>query len=140
MTSLQGRKQAPRVRKDVEGCPVYITSQILGKAWTILILQSLMPPFAQGGLRFNQLQKDLSWVSPKILSQRLKELALEGIINRNVDASSIPPKVTYTLTRKGEDLRGVLTMMQGWGKKHGGKHGACSGQGFDHCDGCRDFV
>jgi len=134
-------KQTARIKQDVEGCPVYITSQVLGKAWTILILQTLMVPSAKGGLRFNQLQKDLSWVSPKILSQRLKDLAREDILRRTVDASSIPPRVTYTLTRKGEDLRGVLTMMQQWGVKHGGKKTEhCKGKGFTNCDGCRERI
>lgn len=141
MSPKKEAKQMARVKKDVEDCPVYITSQVLGKAWTILILQTLMVPSAKGGLRFNQLQKDLGWVSPKILSQRLKDLAREDILQRVVDASSIPPRVTYTLTRKGEDLRGVLTMMQQWGVKHGGTMNEhCKGKGFTHCDGCRKLV
>jgi DNA-binding HxlR family transcriptional regulator len=128
----------PRVKEDVEGCPVYITSKILGKAWTILVLQSLMAPYARKGLRFNQIQKDLSWVSPKILSQRLKELKQEDIISREVNAEFIPPHVIYKLTRKGEALRGVLTMIQQWGVKHGGQQTKkCLGKGFSHCDGCR---
>ncbi len=129
---------APRVKADVEGCPVYITSGILGKKWTILILQTLMAPRAKEGLRFNEIQKDLSWVSSKMLSQRLSELKDEEILTRTVDSSTIPASVSYKLTRKGEDLRGVLTMMQQWGMKHGGdKTGKCLGQGFSGCDGCR---
>ena len=132
---------APRVREDVEGCPVYITSGILGKKWTILILQTLMAPRARNGLRFNAIQKDLSWISAKMLSQRLSELEEEDILTREVDSSVIPPHVSYTLTSKGEGLRGVLTLMQEWGMKHGGdKTGRCLGQGFDNCDGCRQHV
>ncbi len=128
----------PRVKEDVEHCPVFITSNILGKKWTILILQSLMSPRARDGLRFNELQKDLSWISAKMLSQRLSELQEEDILSRSVDSSQMPPHVTYTLTQKGEDLRGVLTMMQSWGMKHGGSNTSkCLGQGFSHCDGCR---
>ncbi|MCK5237933.1 MAG: helix-turn-helix transcriptional regulator [Candidatus Thorarchaeota archaeon] len=129
----------PRVKKDVEGCPVYVTSQVLGKAWTILILQTLMAPHSKNGLRFNQIQKDLSWVSPKILSQRLKDLTSDGILSREVKAERIPPHVTYRLTKKGADLRGVLAMMQKWGMKHGGDISEkCLGKGFSHCDGCRE--
>ena len=133
-----GITYAPRVKADVEGCPVYITSGILGKKWTILILQTLMSPRAKHGLRFNEIQKDLSWVSAKMLSQRLSELQDEDILTRSVDSSIIPASVSYKLTRKGEDLRGVLTMMQQWGMKHGGeKTSKCLGKGFSHCDGCR---
>ncbi len=128
----------PRIRSEVEDCPVFITSQILGKRWTILVLQSLMTPCASGGLRFNQLQKDLGWVSPKVLTQRLRELEAQEILNREVDATNIPPTVTYKLTLKGEALRGVLTHMQQWGMEYSGpKTEHCLGSGFAHCDGCR---
>ena len=75
----------PRIRSEVEGCPVFVPAQILGKRWAILVLQSLMTPRASNGLRFNELQKDLSWISPKVLTQRLRELEAEGILNRIVD-------------------------------------------------------
>ena len=128
----------PRIRSEVEGCPVFVTAQILGKRWSILVLQSLMTPRASNGLRFNELQKDLSWISPKVLTQRLRELEAEGILNRIVDAENIPPKVTYNLTHKGEALRGVLTHMQQWGMEHGDKKTEhCLGSGFAHCQGCR---
>ncbi|MHA1577647.1 MAG: winged helix-turn-helix transcriptional regulator [Candidatus Thorarchaeota archaeon] len=128
----------PRIRSEVEGCPVFITSQILGKRWTILVLQTLMTTRASNGLRFNELQKDLSWISPKVLTQRLRELEAEGILNRFVDAKNIPPKVTYQLTQKGESLRIVLTHMQQWGMEHGGsKTEQCLGNGFSQCQGCR---
>ncbi len=141
MMALEDFQYKPRVKEDVVDCPVYITSQVLGKAWTILILQTLMAPQSENGLRFNQIQKDLSWVSPKILSQRLRELTEDGILSREVNAEKIPPRVTYRLTKKGEDLRGVLTMMQKWGMKHGGEKTArCTGDGFSQCDGCRELV
>ncbi len=127
-----------RDRVAVESCPVFIASNILGKRWTILILQSLMRESARLGLRFNQLQKDLEWISPKVLTERLRELETEGILDRNVDASTIPPKVSYKLTIKGQDLRGVLTLMQQWGSKYGGeKTSICMGVGFEKCDGCK---
>ncbi|MFW9908621.1 MAG: winged helix-turn-helix transcriptional regulator [Candidatus Thorarchaeota archaeon] len=132
---------ASRVKDDVQNCPVYITSQILGKAWTILILQTLMALSSKEGLRFNEIQRDLSWVSPKILSQRLKELVGEGIISRNIDSSEMPLKVTYTLTRKGEDLRGVLTLMQKWGVKHNQEsRKRCKSEEFSACEGCREIT
>ncbi len=138
-SKIESNLYRPRVKMDVQGCPVYITSQVLGKAWTILILQTLMAPHSKHGLRFNQIQKDLSWVSPKILSQRLKDLTRDDILSREVNAERIPPHVTYKLTKKGADRRGVLTMMQKWGMKHGGDiTGNCIGKGFSHCDGCRE--
>ena len=126
-----------RNRIAVESCPVFVTSRILGKRWTILILQALMMPKAEQGIRFNEIQKNLEWISPKVLTQRLRELETENVLTRKVDATTIPPKVTYQLTAKGDELRGVLTMMQQWGLKYGSADSdICTGENFENCDGC----
>ena len=125
-------------RESIEMCPVFAAARILGKRWSILIIQVLLRPGAVIGMRFNEMQKELSWVSPKVLTQRLKELQKSGIITRDVDASSIPPKVWYTLTEKGRDLGPTLETMQEWGMKHGGKIvTVCLGKGFEHCHECQ---
>ena len=127
-----------RTREAVELCPVFAASHILGKRWSILIIQVLLRPEAAIGMRFNELQKELSWVSPKVLTQRLRELEESGILSRDVDVSSIPPKVWYMLTEKGRDLGPTLEAMQAWGMKHGGKVVAvCTGKGFDNCRECQ---
>jgi DNA-binding HxlR family transcriptional regulator len=118
-------------------CPVFSASRILGKRWSILIIQVLLRPEASIGMRFNELQKELSWVSPKILTQRLRELQESEIITREVDASNIPPAVWYTLTEKGQDMKPVLVAMQKWGQKHGGHVVAvCERKGFANCHEC----
>ena len=125
-------------RESVEMCPVFAASHILGKRWSILIIQVLLRPQAVIGLRFSEIQKELSWISPKVLTQRLRELQESGIVSRDVDVSSIPPKVWYTLTEKGRDLGPALEAMQTWGMKHGGKVVAvCMGKGFEHCHECQ---
>ncbi|MFW9788343.1 MAG: winged helix-turn-helix transcriptional regulator [Candidatus Thorarchaeota archaeon] len=127
-----------RTKESVEMCPVFAASKILGKRWSILIIQVLLRPEAVIGMRFNELQKELSWISPKVLTQRLRELQEAGIISRDVDVSTIPPKVWYTLTDKGRDLSPSLEAMQDWGRKHGGRVVAeCSHKGFENCRDCR---
>jgi DNA-binding HxlR family transcriptional regulator len=127
-----------RTKESVERCPVFIASHILGKRWTILILQVLMT--VSEGMRFSEIQRELSWVSPKILTQRLRELEGHSLLRRDVDSRVIPPHVTYTLTQKGADLRPALVAMQSWGIKHGGNVvAACPGQGFDECANCSDM-
>ncbi|MHA2004894.1 MAG: winged helix-turn-helix transcriptional regulator [Candidatus Thorarchaeota archaeon] len=127
-----------RSREAVMSCPVVIASNILGKRWTILILQALMTSTAKAGLRFNEIHKTLDWISAKVLSGRLKELVVEELVTRDVNIEVTPPSVTYTLTNKGNDLRGVLTLMQEWGKKHGGSQAEeCLGPGFEDCEGCK---
>jgi DNA-binding HxlR family transcriptional regulator len=127
-----------RSKEAVMSCPVFLASTILGKRWTILIIQALMTSTAEDGLRFNEIHKTLDWISAKVLSGRLKELLAEGLVTREVNAEVTPPSVTYALTNKGNDLRGVLTLMQEWGKKHGGSQAEeCLGPGFDNCEGCK---
>jgi DNA-binding HxlR family transcriptional regulator len=127
-----------RSKMAVMSCPVFVASSILGKRWTILILQALMTSSGKEGLRFNEIHKTLDWISAKVLSGRLKELVVEGLVTREVNAEVTPPSVTYTLTNKGNDLRGVLTLMQEWGKKHGGSQAEeCLGPGFEDCEGCK---
>ena len=127
-----------RIKSIVEVCPVYIASRILGKKWTILILQTLMRPRSAEEMRFSGIHRDLDWISPKVLTERLRELEHEGIVQRHVDATTIPPKVSYSLTQKGNDLRGVLEMMQRWGLKYGGSQTeVCLGPGFENCKGCQ---
>lgn len=127
-----------RTKESVETCPVFAASKILGKRWSILIIQVLLRPEAVIGMRFNELQKELSWISPKVLTQRLRELQESGIVSRDVDVSSMPPKVWYTLTEKGRDLGPTLEAMQTWGMKHGGRVVAiCMGKGFENCHECQ---
>ncbi len=127
-----------RSKEAVEMCPVFAASRVLGKRWSILIIQVLLRPEASIGLRFNELHRELSWVSPKILTQRLRELQESGILSRTVDASNIPPAVWYTLTDKGRDLKPTLHAMQAWGQKHGGHVVAvCERKGFKNCHECQ---
>ena len=127
-----------RTKESVEMCPVFSASRVLGKRWSILIIQVLLRPEASIGLRFNEIQKELSWVSPKILTQRLRELQEAEILTREVDATNIPPAVWYTLTEKGRDLQATLEAMQSWGQKHGGHVvAACERRGFENCRECR---
>ncbi|MFX0107990.1 MAG: winged helix-turn-helix transcriptional regulator [Candidatus Hodarchaeota archaeon] len=128
---------ARRSKESVENCPVYLASRILGKRWTLLILQTLLTPEAKKGLRYSQLQRRLNWVSPKVLTQRLRELESEGIAKRSVDASVIPPNVSYSLTKKGRDLEGIIRLIQEWGRQYGGKKvKKCLSHGFENCHSC----
>ncbi len=127
-----------RTKENVEMCPVFAASRILGKRWSILIIQVLLKPESAIGLRFHELQNELSWISPKVLTQRLRELQESGILSRDVDVSTMPLKAWYTLTEKGRDLGPTLEAMQAWGMKHGGRVAAvCMGKGFEHCHECQ---
>lgn len=96
-------------------CPIEKTLRIIGKKWTVLILRDLRT----GTKRFNELLNSLEGISPKTLSERLKELEESGVVRRVV-YPEIPPRVEYSLTEKGQSLDGVLEAMVSWGAQHGG--------------------
>ena len=99
--------------KDLEICPVYKTSEILDGKWTILIFRDLL---ASKVVRFNQLRKSLGPISPKTLTERLVFLEEQGLVERKVFAE-VPPRVEYSLTRKGRGLSVVFDAMEKFGTK-----------------------
>lgn len=94
-------------------CPIERTVSVIGKKWTVLILRDLL----EGTKRFNELLGSLDGISPKTLSERLKELEESSVIHREV-FPEIPPRVEYSLTEKGKSLNGILEAMMEWGTTH----------------------
>ena len=94
-------------------CPRYEHAiQLLGKRWTGLILDSLM----QGPRRFCELTATVEGLSDRVLSDRLRELELEGVIERVV-YPQIPVRVEYRLTDKGYDLKPVVEAIHHWAEQ-----------------------
>lgn len=94
-------------------CPRYQHAvEILGKRWTVLIIKVLIV----GPQRFNELADRLEVVSDRMLSERLKELEVEGIIERRV-LPEAPVRVEYRLTAKGLALEPVVRAIQLWGEQ-----------------------
>lgn len=91
----------------------YTLSLIAGK-YKPIILYCLME---YQPVRFNQLQRYLKKVSDKTLSQNLKELERDGLVERTV-YPQIPPKVEYSLTERGSSLVAVLDQLCTWGEKN----------------------
>jgi DNA-binding HxlR family transcriptional regulator len=89
------------------------TTQIIGDKWTPLLITAL----SGGTLRFCELQNLAGGLNPRTLSARLDNLEAEKIITKET-FSSVPPKVEYTLTQKGNDLIPVLKSMAEWGEKY----------------------
>jgi DNA-binding HxlR family transcriptional regulator len=94
-------------------CPRYEHAiQLLGKRWTGLILDSLM----DGPRRFCELTATVEGLSDRVLSDRLRELEAEGIIERVV-YPQIPVRVEYRLTSKGRDLKPVVQAIHEWAEQ-----------------------
>jgi DNA-binding HxlR family transcriptional regulator len=91
-------------------CPRYEHAiQLLGKRWTGLILDSLL----DGSRRFCELTATVEGLSDRVLSDRLRELESEGIVERVV-YPQIPVRVEYRLTEKGLDLKPVVQSIHEW--------------------------
>ena len=99
-----------RSEADFIGCPVARTALIISNKWTPLIIRDL----EQGERRFSELQRSLLGISPKTLSERLKYLESERIIQRDCYAE-VPPRVEYALTAKGRALLPIIACMQTYG-------------------------
>lgn len=108
-----GERIYPECPENVECC-IEKALNVLGGKWTFLILRDLFT----GTKRFGELRKSLHGISPKTLTQRLKELEQKGIVERTAYAT-IPPTVEYSLTEKGESLRPVIKEMKLWGANWG---------------------
>ena len=91
----------------------YTLSLISGK-YKMVILYALME---YQPVRFNEMQRYLQKVSDKTLSQQLKQLEADGLIERHM-YPQVPPRVEYTLTERGESLMVVLDKLCDWGNEH----------------------
>ena len=91
-------------------CPIKGIIDIIGKKWALLIINALRN---QGKLRFNDLMKQLNGISPKTLSDTLKELQAEKLINRESFAE-IPPRVEYSLSQDGIKLGKAIIPLIKW--------------------------
>ncbi len=94
-------------------CPVEACLDVVGGKWKGVILFHLLA----GTQRFGQLRRMLSSVTPRVLSQQLRELEADGLIDRK-DFHTVPPRVDYSLTPLGATLEPLLRLMRAWGTAH----------------------
>lgn len=93
-------------------CPVAMASELLCTRWTMLLLRELLC----GPARFNELRRGVPRMSPALLSQRLKELELAGLVER-VALPGDPSANEYRLTLAGQELRPIVEAMGRWGQR-----------------------
>lgn len=93
-------------------CPVDLTLHIVGGRWKGIVIWNLR----QEPKRFSELKRILVTINDKMLSQVLKELEEQGVVNRKVYAV-VPPKVEYSLTKEGCKLLPIMQAMNDFGQK-----------------------
>ena len=94
-------------------CPVETTLQLIGGKYKAIILWHLIDQT----LRYSELHKKMPKATDKMLTQQLRELEKDGLINRTV-YPVVPPKTEYSLTDFGQTLAPILDAMCDWGTNY----------------------
>jgi len=98
---------------DYTNCPVESALDVIGGKWKVVILFRLF----EGTKRFNELRRLLPNVTQRMLTNQLRELERDGLVNRTI-YPQVPPKVEYSLTERGRTLKPVLAALRKWGVQH----------------------
>ena len=111
-------------------CPLEGFMSAIGKKWALLVINAIG---TYGRLRFNRLMAELRGIGPRTLSDRLKELQAEGLIQREFFAE-IPPRVEYSLSKDGIELRESIMPLLEWTVKRN----VATGRTVDcECEACK---
>ena len=87
-------------------CEMELTLDLIGGKWKSLILWHI----SEKTMRFNALRRELGSVTQKMLTQQLRELEADGLLNRKI-YPEVPPKVEYTLTDQAKKLLPILQQL-----------------------------
>jgi DNA-binding HxlR family transcriptional regulator len=100
------------------GCSVEAAIGLIDGKWKSVILFHLL----SGTLRFNEIRRHIVNVTPRMLTNQLRELEEDGLIERKVYAQ-VPPKVEYSLSPLGRSMEPILIALKHWGDANIGLYG-----------------
>jgi DNA-binding HxlR family transcriptional regulator len=98
---------------ELKSCPIETTFRIIGKRWTVLIIREIL----RGNTQFNRFMENIEGISPKVLTERLRELERIGIIKRSV-VTEYPIRIEYSLTDMGKGFEPVLLSAASFSMKY----------------------
>lgn len=98
---------------ELKSCPIETTFRIIGKRWTVLIIREMF----RGHKQFNRFMENIEGISPKVLTERLRELEHLGIVRRKI-VSEYPVKIEYSLTDLGKGFEPVLLSAASFSMKY----------------------
>lgn len=101
-------------KEELPECPVATTVQLIGNKWKLLIIRNLI---YKGKQRFRDFTKSIPAISKKVLTDNLRALEDDGLVEREVFAE-VPPRVEYSLSPLGETLKPILDAMFVWGTNY----------------------
>ena len=99
--------------KNPDNCPVTKIMSVVGGRWKFIILYTLRT----SPKRFGQINQFIPSISNKVLTEQLRELEEDGIIERRVLTDRIPVNVEYNLSEKGKAIIPILALMEAWGQE-----------------------
>jgi DNA-binding HxlR family transcriptional regulator len=108
-----GNSRPPRRQNPVTGCPLTAALAAVGGKWKMIIVYWL----AEEPTHFAGLRRKMSSISQKVLTQQLRELRADGIVDRRPGSRKADP-VVYSLTTYGRSLRPLVETMRVWGRTH----------------------
>lgn len=100
-------------KEELPECPVATTVALIGSKWKLLIIRNLL----QRPWRFNELKRDLTGISQKVLTDSLRSMEEDGLITRTL-YPEVPPRVEYALSDLGQTLKPILDSMVEWGNAY----------------------
>jgi DNA-binding HxlR family transcriptional regulator len=95
-------------------CPVEYAVSILSGKWKLRILHALTKEQPK---RFKVLEREVTGITPTMLTSQLRELEADGLIRREIFAT-VPPTVEYSLTPFGETIKPMMDEIKKWGLAH----------------------
>jgi DNA-binding HxlR family transcriptional regulator len=94
-------------------CGLDAAIEVIGGKWKVLIIWALRDELR----RFGELKRLVPGVSEKVLIQQLRELEADGIVHREI-YHEVPPRVEYSLTKRGMALDEALKPLGAWGREN----------------------
>ena len=110
---LGNHTRYPRRRNPVSGCPLTAALAAVGGKWKLIIVYWL----AESPKHFAALRKLMPDISQKVLTQQLRELADDQVVQRD-PKGAVPAPVVYSLTDYGRTLLPLVESIRGWGNAH----------------------
>lgn len=95
---------------EMEPCPVETTINLISNKWKVLIIRELL----SGTKRFGELRRGIGEISQKVLTENLRSMESDGIVDR-MEYDETPPRVEYRLSELGDSMKPVIEAMQNWG-------------------------
>jgi len=102
-----------KIYKKATECPITASIDVIGGKWKPIVIWVLL----DGPKRFGELHRDIPGMALKVLSRQLKELEHDNIISRKAYAE-VPPRVEYSLTKKGKSLSSIMKALSKWSEEN----------------------